>query len=219
MADSTLTVRFGVFGGLRFLSHMETYKLFQRAFIRCGLNLAFSEGFNPRPKMSLVLPRPVGVCSDDELLTAELKGHYPQDTGMVKKIGSVLVKGCEIKSAEICEGKAAFAADNAVYRLILNKETGLKVSQRINDLVELKKHGEPFLIERSTEKVRQKKIDLFTFIEKMEMNGNIADITVNICNDGSVRIEEIFEMLEIKVFDLCEPVLRTAVGWRRKGKV
>ncbi len=63
-----LAVRFKVEGSLRFLSHAETLRLLQRACVRAGLALRYSEGFNPHPKFSLPLPRPVGVESEDELL-------------------------------------------------------------------------------------------------------------------------------------------------------
>ena len=63
-----LAIRFKVEGTLRFLSHAETVRLLERACVRAGLRLRYSEGFNPHPKLSLPLPRPVGVESDEELL-------------------------------------------------------------------------------------------------------------------------------------------------------
>ena len=68
-----LVVRFKIEGRLRFLSHVETLKLFQRACARAGLQVRYSEGFNPRPRLSLPLPRPVGVESQDELLCVRVE--------------------------------------------------------------------------------------------------------------------------------------------------
>ena len=66
--NMSVIVKFGIKGNLRFLSHAETIRLFERACVRAGIKLVYSQGFNPHPKLSLPLPRTVGVESDDDLL-------------------------------------------------------------------------------------------------------------------------------------------------------
>ena len=57
-----VTVRFvyQVTGVLKFLSHLDLLKLFNRALLRANLPVAYSEGFNPHPKISFGPPRGVG---------------------------------------------------------------------------------------------------------------------------------------------------------------
>ena len=70
---------------MRFLSHAETMRLFQRACVRAGVKVAYSQGYNPHQRMSLVLPRSVGVESDDELLCLWLaEGHTGIDAEALK---------------------------------------------------------------------------------------------------------------------------------------
>lgn len=89
-----LTFRLG--GDLRFLSHHDTVRLFQRALVRSKLPVKYTEGFNPHAKLSLPLPRPVGVASEAESMIVEftrslseeeavsaLGGHLPGDISMV----------------------------------------------------------------------------------------------------------------------------------------
>ena len=59
---------FSVTGDLRFISHRDTVRVFQRALARAALPVAYSEGFNPHPRLSLPLPRAVGVASEAELM-------------------------------------------------------------------------------------------------------------------------------------------------------
>ncbi len=59
---------FRIGGLLRFLSHAETLRVCQRACARAGIPVKHTMGFNPHPRLSLPLPRSVGVESDDELL-------------------------------------------------------------------------------------------------------------------------------------------------------
>ncbi len=55
------------------ISHLDLMRLFQRAFKRAGLKLTHTQGFNPRPSVSIALPLSVGVTSCCELLDFELE--------------------------------------------------------------------------------------------------------------------------------------------------
>jgi len=59
-------------GDKRYLSHHDMMRLWQRVLRRAELPLRMSQGFNPRPKMSLVEPRSVGIASEAEILEFEL---------------------------------------------------------------------------------------------------------------------------------------------------
>ena len=66
-----LAIDFAVDGDIRFLAHRDMVRLLARAAVRGGLSLCYSEGFNPHPRVSLPLPRPVGVSSDAERVLLE----------------------------------------------------------------------------------------------------------------------------------------------------
>lgn len=51
---------------LRYLSHLDLLRLFQRALRRTGLPLAYTLGFSPRLRLSLAAPLPVGVTASKE---------------------------------------------------------------------------------------------------------------------------------------------------------
>lgn len=53
---------------LKFISHLDITRLWQRTFVRAGIPLAYSQGFNPHPQISLAAPLPVGVTSQAELM-------------------------------------------------------------------------------------------------------------------------------------------------------
>ncbi len=63
-----LRVRFSRGQELKFISHLDIMRLWQRAFNRAGMPLAYSEGFNPHPRISLAAPLAVGVTSEAELM-------------------------------------------------------------------------------------------------------------------------------------------------------
>jgi radical SAM-linked protein len=53
---------------LKFISHLDITRLWQRAFNRAGIEIAYSAGFSPHPKISLAAPLPIGVTSEAELM-------------------------------------------------------------------------------------------------------------------------------------------------------
>lgn len=63
-----LRVRFSRKDDVKFISHLDIMRMWQRAFYRAGIPLAYSEGFNPHPRMALAAPLALGVTSEAELM-------------------------------------------------------------------------------------------------------------------------------------------------------
>ncbi len=63
--SGTVTVRMAFYkvGALQFISHLDLQRSMKRAFLRSGLPIWFSEGFNPHPKMIFSTPLSIGVES------------------------------------------------------------------------------------------------------------------------------------------------------------
>lgn len=59
-------------GAARYLSHLDTARALQRTFARAGVPIALSQGMRPKPRLSLVLPLPVGAAGLRELAVVEL---------------------------------------------------------------------------------------------------------------------------------------------------
>ncbi len=59
-------------GNAKYLSHLDLMRTMQRAFVRAGLEIKHTQGFNPHPYMSFALPLSVGIESLCELMDFEL---------------------------------------------------------------------------------------------------------------------------------------------------
>jgi radical SAM-linked protein len=66
-------IRFSKIGKIRWTSHRDVARMWERAFRRVQLPLAYSEGFSPRPKVSFGLALPTGYESVAEYLDVELR--------------------------------------------------------------------------------------------------------------------------------------------------
>lgn len=84
-------------GNAIWISHLDLMRLFQRAFKRAGLPLTHTQGFNPRPSVSIALPLSVGVESVCELLDFTLDGENVPCEEICKRLNASLVSGVRVR--------------------------------------------------------------------------------------------------------------------------
>lgn len=84
-------------GSAVWMSHLDLMRLMQRAFKRAGLPLTHTQGFNPRPSVSIALPLSVGVESVCELLDFDLEGELPPMETIQTRLNAALVPGIAVR--------------------------------------------------------------------------------------------------------------------------
>ncbi|MFI5425633.1 TIGR03936 family radical SAM-associated protein [Aeromicrobium sp. UC242_57] len=90
-----LRIRYAKRGRLRFTSHRDFARAFERAVRRAAIPIAFSSGFTPHPKISYANASPTGAASEAEYL--EIGLVRPQDPAVVKELlDSALPPGIDI---------------------------------------------------------------------------------------------------------------------------
>lgn len=83
-------------GNAVWISHLDLMRLFQRAFKRAGLPLKHTQGFNPRPSVSIALPLSVGMESCCELLDFDIEGDLPPMDEIRDRLNNALVAGVRV---------------------------------------------------------------------------------------------------------------------------
>jgi radical SAM-linked protein len=195
---------------VRFLSHAETIRLFQRACVRTGVQIAYSQGFNPHQKMSLIPPRSVGVESDDDLLCLWLKeGQTGIDTEAIK---AALPEGIEIISVQACKAKNIPEPVSARY--VLNVQ-GHKINDGVRKHITDVMANDKFIVNRRTgEDSETKPVDVRPFLEAIKAEAGKFIVDCKISPAGTIRIDEILNLLQLKTEDLTGPVRRASVQWK-----
>lgn len=90
-----LRIRYAKRGRLRFTSHRDFARAFERAIRRAGLPIGFSSGFSPHPKISYANATPTGVGSEAEFL--EIGLTQPREAAQVKAaLDNALPPGLDI---------------------------------------------------------------------------------------------------------------------------
>lgn len=79
----------------KFISHLDLMRTFQRAFLRAGLAIKHTEGFNPHAFVSIPLPLSVGYSSACEVLECQLLGEVDLNT-VPERMNAVLPEGIQV---------------------------------------------------------------------------------------------------------------------------
>jgi len=99
MKVQRLRVRFSRGEEVKYVTHLDLMRLWERALRRAGIDVAYSEGFTPHAQLSLAAPLAVGVTSEGELLDVFLAGRLtPLD--FMRAIGKQLPAGIEALEVE-----------------------------------------------------------------------------------------------------------------------
>lgn len=79
-----------------YISHLDLMRVFQRAFKRAGLPLTHTQGYNPRPSVSIALPLSLGVESQCELLDFDLEGEPVPLDEIATRLNTGLIEGVKV---------------------------------------------------------------------------------------------------------------------------
>jgi radical SAM-linked protein len=107
-----LVVRYAKRGKMRFASHRDVARAFERGVRRAGLPIAYSAGFTPHPKISYAGGAPTGVASEAEYLSLALTSRQAA-THVGQRLNAALPDGIEV--IDVTEDADGRKADNAAF--------------------------------------------------------------------------------------------------------
>jgi radical SAM-linked protein len=84
---------------IKYISHLDLMRTWERALRRAQVPLAYSEGFNPRPKISIASALPVGFTGRGEVMDIVLSRHI-SPYNFAKRLKPHLPPGLEVVSVE-----------------------------------------------------------------------------------------------------------------------
>lgn len=210
--------RYKIHGSIRFLSHQEALRVVQRALLRSGADLIYSQGYNPRPKLSLPLPKSVGLASEDELFCAQIacKGGDGENTAMFKNIAAQLPEGFSLTELIVHNGRVAYQPLEAEYLVFINDaEELVKVSSQADKLNGLILAGEEMAIERTLdEKGSVKTVDVGKFLKSFEQVPEGIRVVSKITDRGTIRPDEILRLLSLEPERIGISMVRKKVNWQ-----
>ncbi len=92
-------ITFGKTEAMRFTGHLDLHRTWERTFRRAGLPLAYSEGFNPHPKINIGAALPLGCLSRGDLIDAWLERELEPDE-VAASLRGAAPPGIEIEAGD-----------------------------------------------------------------------------------------------------------------------
>ena len=83
-----IRIKYGKVGPGMYISHLDTIRAVERAIRRIGLPVLYSEGFNPRPRMSFAAALQIGVSSKAEHMDVFLASKFEPDELLKRASGA-----------------------------------------------------------------------------------------------------------------------------------
>ncbi|MFV0516813.1 MAG: TIGR03936 family radical SAM-associated protein [Aminipila sp.] len=137
-------LKFSKEGFFKYTSHLDLLRLFKRSFKRVDIKLAYSQGFNPHPKMGFAQPLSLGYSSIAEIL--EFETIKPMEATEIKeKLDAIMPTGLKIMDCTeyMLEGKSLAALTVSAEYLI-----GIPCEENALRNMEIKEACESFLAQK-----------------------------------------------------------------------
>jgi len=185
-------VRFSKQGDIRFTSHHDLMRLFERALRRAGLPTAMSQGFNPRPRISLPAPLSVGIEGHNEVFDFELR-EWVQPEEARQRLERELPEGIRIRAVRVLPPKPDRQPTRLSYRIPLLE--GHPVTE---DAVRNLLAADRIVVERSGGKKARTR-NIAEFIRDLRLEDDTLRLLLEVTAGGTARPEEVLGALG------CEP--------------
>lgn len=129
-------VKFSKQGYICYTSHLDLLRLFKRAFKKAGIRLAYSQGFNPHPKMGFAQPLSLGYSSICEYLEFETTESY--DTNILRSLlEDQMPEGIVLHTCEKMDGqKKSLAARTVEAEYIIGIPMGMIPEKNADETLE-----------------------------------------------------------------------------------
>ncbi len=185
-------LRFSKHGDVRFTSHHDLMRLYMRVLRCAGLPIAMSEGYNPRPRISIPAPLSLGMSGTNEVLDLELS-QWCKPQYLCRRLNNFLPDGIRILTAEILSGKPDRNLDSLVYEVPLN--SGHPVREHdLGDILD----QDSLVVLRGAKKGAKEK-NIAPFIGGLRLAADSLFMLLKVNNQGTARPEELLNLLG------CEP--------------
>lgn len=208
-------IRFEKTGRAKYISHLDLMRTFQHAFIRSGIRIKHTEGFNPHPYISMALPLQLGCESLCEVLDIQIEDDMSPDT-IPDKLNPWLPEGIRAISAALpvnkvgllkyvrCsvtliydDGKASERSDAIVElfgrdKLVITKKTKRGVGEL--DLA-------PYMSELSVEVKSETELELTALVSAVEPTVNPSNLLDAIKQNAAALEPDFARFLRLEVYD------------------
>jgi radical SAM-linked protein len=186
---------------IKYIGHLDLSLAWERALRRAGLPLAYSKGFNPRPKMQFASELPLGTMGSAEIVDIVLYDWVdPEETH--RRLHSSLPAGIELQAVEMVPVKSPTLQQllrQAEYRVLVETDLPqVELSRRIEALLEADK-----ITQARRRRKKEEQFDLRPLLhdlklEAMGQNDVQLQMRLSAGQQGNLRPEAVLKALGLE---------------------
>ncbi len=191
MFRQRVRIRFTKQDDLRWISHRDLIRVWERLLRRAGIALSMTEGFHPKPRLNFPSALAVGIAGSDEMLEVDLAEEHTADS-LRAVISSELPPGMNLGDIEVLTAPDRKAqAKSVTFEMPIPAERQEALAAKIVAV----KQSTSLPIEREG---RKTPLDLRPLIDELSLTSNSTLLMrLVVDREGSARPREVLEALEV----------------------
>lgn len=177
---------------IKYISHLDLIRLWERALRRTGIPISYSKGFNPKSQISFGPPLAVGYTSQSEYLDLFLEKWTKPELAKIE-INSKLPNGIKILEVKIISPKeSSLTSQIKQAEYIVEIESENNLAEEIEKIMNTKE----LIITKKRKDGTEKKIDIRPMIYELEAINNHQLKMILQCNSSAtLRPNELLNLL------------------------
>lgn len=183
-----IRIRFSKREDIRFISHHDLMRLFDRALRRADLPVAMSEGHNPRPRISFPMALSVGLSGRNEVADVGLR-EWVRPAELQVRLAAELPEGIEIASVEVTQAHPSRQPRELVYRVPLLPGHSL-TEDRIRQFLA----SDSVKVSRARED-ELREVEIRQFVKAIRWDAESVQMLLRCTESGTARPEEVMAAL------------------------
>ena len=175
---------------VKFISHLDIIRTFERAIRRAELPVAFSQGFNPRMRISWGPPLSIGIESDCEMSDLYLESLMDQKK-TIESLNQTLPSGLKILEAKLIDLKEPSldsSINRAEYLVEIDAENPNGTKLQIDNILKREK-----IEVKKKDKIINKKPMLY---ELSLVDGHNIKMVLQVGGKGTLKPKEILDLID-----------------------
>lgn len=188
MSREKVRIRFCKGGDLRFVSHHDLMRCFERMLRRANLPFRSTEGFHPKPRLVFALSLGLGIVGQAEVAELMLEEPIPPEE-VLERLRQQAPPGLTFLEVRPIDPKLTGQVQRAVYRFPLPADVAGDLPQKASAMLQA---GE-VLVERLRPERRQ--IDIRPYLNDLRVQADCLEIDLRVTPTGTARPDEILRLL------------------------